>query len=245
MSNHPWFKLYASDVLTDAKLDAIPPEAIGLILKMWCVCHIEGKCSADPKEIARKTRLSLDYVLQCKSHCDSLFKLQDGFYISERMEREKRRSDINRTNANERYKEKTSGICTANRNANGSAIRSQTSDYDSDNDLEPLVLEIAKLHPKIADAFHLSREYAHHILEAIARHGAERVLAGTKVFRECFDRWPREKLEFAPGVQKFFGNSEYLFDANKWEVGGSPKPPALPADISVGRKRAAEFGKTI
>ena len=133
--DRPWFKVYAADALLDSKLDALPPEAEGLVFRMWCICHIEGRCPADPKELARKTRRSLEYVLQYESQCKSLFALQDGFYVSPRMEKEKRRSKVNSDNANERYKEKTSTVRSANRIANNKEIAMRRSDYDNDSDL--------------------------------------------------------------------------------------------------------------
>lgn len=221
MSDRPWFKAFAADILTDEKLDSLPPEALGLILKMWCVCHIEGKCPTDPKELARKTRLSLDYVLQYKSQCESLFESHDGVYVSARMEREKKRSVINSDNAKERYKQKSSAICSANGNAN----RIKTSDYDSDYgfevDLDLKVLEVAKLYPRIADPMNLAPIYANVIAEAIVRHG-DQVLAGTKRFRECYNRWPKEQMGFASGVEKFFSTSEYLLEPIDRSNGSKP-----------------------
>ena|ERR1700757_3993426 len=78
MPDMPWFKLYASDYLVDARIDAMSREAEALLIRMWCICHIEGSCPNDPGELARKTRCDLQYVLQCKQHCDPLFDLRDG-----------------------------------------------------------------------------------------------------------------------------------------------------------------------
>ena len=212
--DRPWFKLYSADTLMDSKLDAIPPEAEGLVLRIWCICHIEGRCPAEPKELARKTRRSLDYVLQYKSQCESLFALQDGFYISPRMERERKRSEINRANAKDRWKHKTSMVCNANGNAKLERIELPHSDNDYDSvdvDLELKVREIAKLYPRIADPQNLATIHATVIAEAIVRHG-DKVLVGTKRFRECYDLWPKDQHGFASGVEKFFNTSEYLLD---------------------------------
>jgi hypothetical protein len=225
--DRPWFKLFAADVLTDAKLDSLPPEFLGLVFKMWCVCHIEGHCPSDPQELARKTRLPLAYVLQCKSQCESLFDLHNGFYTSSRMEKEKRRSEVNRSNANDRWKEKTSGIRNANGNAKikDFALRRSDSDSDNDLDLELVVREIAKTYPRVADALNLSIADQNIIAEAVARHG-DKVLDGTKRFRACYDRWPKTEHRYAMGTQKFFSTSEYLKQSLEWEfANGKPSAP--------------------
>ena len=92
MPTAPWFKFFSADYLLDPDVDAIPPEAEGLLVRMWCICHREGSCPAAPEEIARKTCRSLQYVLQCKRHCEPFFELQGGRFYSRRMEEEKNRS---------------------------------------------------------------------------------------------------------------------------------------------------------
>lgn len=110
------------------------------------------------------------------------------------------------------------------------------SDCDSGVDLEPKVLEVARLYPKIADPWHLSREDAGDIVDAIVRHG-DKVLDGTKRFRACFDTWPREKVEYAPSVKKFFEGSQYLFDSDKWSVGKKKQVPLASAwDLKEAQK---------
>lgn len=126
----PWFKLYAQDTLMDSKLDGIPLEAHGLILKMWCLCHIEGRCPADPVELARKLRCPLPYVSQYQSLCESLFERHNGSLVSKRMERERRLSEINSNNAKKGHK----GF--AERSAERFAVPLSDSDYDSDFDLD-------------------------------------------------------------------------------------------------------------
>lgn len=106
MAEQPWFKLYAADYLLDRDVDAMPREAEALLLRMWCICHLDGSCPADPETLARKTLCSLQYVLQCKPHCEPFFDLQDGKLYSRRMQEEKQRSEIARKNANERWKSK-------------------------------------------------------------------------------------------------------------------------------------------
>jgi uncharacterized protein YdaU (DUF1376 family) len=88
---------------------------------MWCLCHLEGSCPADPEELARKTRRTLGCVLQCKRHCEPFFDLQGGRLYSRRMEEEKRRSKQARENANKRYEQGASADSTAKGSAGGIA----------------------------------------------------------------------------------------------------------------------------
>lgn len=114
----------------DSKLDEIPLEAHGLILKMWCLCHLEGHCPSDPVELARKLRCPLTYVSQYKSLCESLFESHNGSLVSKRMEKERRRSEINSNNANKGHK----GF--AERMAKRIALPRSDYDYDSDTDYD-------------------------------------------------------------------------------------------------------------
>lgn len=128
----PWFKLYAADTLIDSKLDEIPLEAHGLILKMWCLCHLEGHCPSDPVELARKLRCAVSYVSQYKSLCESLFESRNGWLISKRMEKERKRSEINRNNANKGHK----GFAKRMAEQIAEPLSDSDSDYDFDTDLD-------------------------------------------------------------------------------------------------------------
>ena len=112
----------------DSKLDEIPLEAHGLILKMWCLCHIEGHCPADPVELARKLRCPVSYVSQYQSLCESLFERRNGSLISRRMERERRLSEINSNNAKKRVRGFAKRF--------DEQIAEPPSDYDSDIDFD-------------------------------------------------------------------------------------------------------------
>jgi len=131
MPSAPWFKFFAADYLLDPDVDAIPSEAEGLLIRMWCLCHLEGSCPADPQELARKTRRTLQCVLQCKQHCEPFFDLQEGRFYSRRMEEEKQRSNQARENASKRYEQRTSADGNANGSANGSANRTAQSQSQS------------------------------------------------------------------------------------------------------------------
>ena len=118
-----WFKFWARDFLTDPEVDNTPDAAMLLVIKMWCVCCLEGSCPADPEEISRKTRVPLHRVLQCHPHCHPYFEERDGRLYSKRMEREKVKSALARQNAQKRYNRATSAETPASGSANGSAIR--------------------------------------------------------------------------------------------------------------------------
>lgn len=248
----PWFKLFAADVLLDSKLDAIPPEAEGLVFRMWCVCHIDGKCPADPKELARKTRRSLEYVLQYKSHCESFFELHEGFYYSHRMEREKKRGDINRGNAVKRWNKTTSEIRNANGNANNSDLALRRSDYDYDSDfdvdlnkeMEGKIREIAALHPKVRDVFHLPNDVATAIAEAIARDSWQVVWAGTKAYSEVVAGWAVSDRHFAIAATRFYRQSEYRTNPEEWK-GNSNGQGKQPARVSASRERSERSKRNI
>lgn len=131
MANDPWFKLWASDYLTDSNVDKIPPEGRDLLLRMWCVCNLEGSAPAEVEELARVTRLKISYVSKWLSYllnqqpgCSlnrPLFDLRNGRLYSPRMEREKEKSEIARKNAQVRVDKGKREAEIANSSANGSA----------------------------------------------------------------------------------------------------------------------------
>jgi hypothetical protein len=58
-----WFKMWASTFLTDGEIDSLPDAAVVLLVKMRCICCIEGACPKSPFEVARKTRTAESTVL--------------------------------------------------------------------------------------------------------------------------------------------------------------------------------------
>lgn len=246
MPVQPWFKFYAGDYLLDARVDGMPREAESLLVRMWAICHLEGYCPDNPEELARKTRCSLQYVLQCKQHCQLFFELQDGKLYSRRMQEEKRRSERASKNASQRYKQKSCATGTASGTATSSAagkgVALPPSDYDSDSkssstskdlsksqeltyepDVEDgfdvLVNEIGHLHPKNVHlkGKDLPRDLEEAIAEALQRDGKDAVLVGTRNLRDAVARWPRADLRFVPNPVKFYRDSEYLKDPAVWE----------------------------
>lgn len=112
MAREPWFKFFPSDFLLDAKIDSLCLEAQAVLLRMWCICHIEESCPASPEEVARKTRLSEQSVLNYWEQLSGFFTLRDGRLYSYRMEEEKQKSEAARASANRRWDKRN-----ANRNA--------------------------------------------------------------------------------------------------------------------------------
>jgi uncharacterized protein YdaU (DUF1376 family) len=123
----------------------MPREAEGLLWRMWCICHLEGCCPCDVENLARKARCTMDYVSKYKSYCEPFFQLENGKLYSRRMQEEKRKSEIARNNANQRYQksksepkpesESESERRSATGSANGSANHSnKPSDADASVD---------------------------------------------------------------------------------------------------------------
>lgn len=117
MAKEPWFKFFAADYLLDPAVDALPLEAQAVLLRKWCICHIEGSCPADPEQIARKTRLPLETVANYLECLAPFFEARDGRLYSRRMEEEKRKSETARRGGNKRGEQ----LRSANRSADCSA----------------------------------------------------------------------------------------------------------------------------
>jgi uncharacterized protein YdaU (DUF1376 family) len=236
MPSTPWFKLYASDYLVDGGIDSMPREAEALLVRMWCICHLEGSCPDDPEELARKTRCSLQYVLQCKRHCQSLFELHEGRLYSRRMEAEKRRSKQASKNANKRYEQKSSTFGTANGSADGIA----DSDYDS-NSLKELSEKNQFNSTEVAHIICQKNGWSGRgLIEALKAAlefqskqmpEASREQVGEWLVNAYFER-KATKGDFAGGPQKFFEQALY--------TQGRPSPSArsIPGSDLVSRTRA-------
>jgi hypothetical protein len=142
MAEMPWFKFFSGDYLGDPDVDDLPREAEALFVRMLCVIHREGSCPLDIETLARKTHCPTEYVQRYLKVCAVFFEERGGRFFSVRMELEKRRSEIARQNANQRYQknqkpksraknlesessEDGSAAGNADGNANGSATRSR------------------------------------------------------------------------------------------------------------------------
>ena len=99
-----------------------------------------------------------------------------------------------------------------------------TTDTDTQTHAEqPLagqVREIAALHPKVRDAFHLTQDVYKAVQSAIARDGRDVVWVGTKSMADAVARWPREELRFVSSPVNFFRESHYRADPAEWERKG-------------------------
>ena len=121
MAKEPWFKFWAADYLCDTKVQKLPLEAQGLLLRMWCACHIDGSLPADPEELAILIRSKLHSVLLSYPLCNPFFELRGNRLFSPRMEHERAKSEQARLNAQAKHKKDTYAIGSANGKANGSA----------------------------------------------------------------------------------------------------------------------------
>jgi hypothetical protein len=119
--------------------------------------------------------------------------------------------------------------------------------------LDELVQKIAAEHPKLAylKDTPLPQFYEYLIVEAIGRHGADRVLAGTRTMGEAVAQWAPEDHRFIPSPEKFYGASQYLKPAAEWQRFSKKQPGPtgympLPADYvspSEQQKREREHDR--
>jgi len=138
MAKEPWFKFYAADYLLDPAVDALPLEAQGVLLRIWCNCHIDGWCSKERAEIARKSRLSVEVISNHWSVLAPFFEERDGRLYSARMESEKRKSEIARQNGKKRGQQLSSANCSADSFADCSAqSQSQSQSQIQSQNLDP------------------------------------------------------------------------------------------------------------
>jgi hypothetical protein len=133
MATQPWFKFYASDYLLNGKVDNLPLEAQTILLRMWCLCHIEGACPAQPGEIARKVRLSAEKVSEHIGALRAFFESREGRLFSHRMEAEKAKSEIARQNGKKRGQQIRSAVSSAACSSSGSARCDSDSGFSFSN----------------------------------------------------------------------------------------------------------------
>jgi uncharacterized protein YdaU (DUF1376 family) len=96
--------LFSSDYLLDGKVDDLPLEAQAILLRMWCVCAVEGSCPSQPTEIARKIRVAADKVQEYFQKLADFFEIRDRRMLSHRMEKERAKSEAARESVNHRYR---------------------------------------------------------------------------------------------------------------------------------------------
>jgi len=114
MPRAPWFKFYASDYFMDAEVDDLPLEAQAILVRMWCICWIEGELPSDLAKLARKLRIE---HLHMQNHMQTLHKFftktEHGMLISPRMEHERKRSELLSTVRSHAAKMRTNNIVPA------------------------------------------------------------------------------------------------------------------------------------
>lgn len=130
----PWFKFYATDYIMDDDLLVLPPEAEGLLVRIWCLCWRDGSAPADPELLALATRLRARYVRKHLPSVLPFFRVESDALFSARMERERSENEarneiattLARNAANvrwERERREKSGNGDARRNAVRNAER--------------------------------------------------------------------------------------------------------------------------
>jgi hypothetical protein len=87
---------------------------------------------------------------------------------------------------------------------------------DTQQSLDMQIHEIAALHPRIHDAFHLPHVVALAIGGSISRDGRDVVWAGTKCMAEKVAQWPASERHYLSPPEKFFNRSEYREDPEYW-----------------------------
>jgi hypothetical protein len=138
MAREPWFKFFAADYLLDPAVDELSLEAQAVLLRMWCICHIEGSCPVDVEQIARKTRLPFEAVARHRERVAPFFEARDGHLFSRRMEEEKRRSEIAQRGGNKRGEQ----LRSANRSADSLADCSTQSQSQSQSQSPPALTKV-------------------------------------------------------------------------------------------------------
>lgn len=84
----PWFKFYAADYLLDAKVDLLPLEAQGILVRLWCLCSRDGSIPKDLAAISRRSGVDRKALGKHWAALLGFFIEGAEGYISERMARE-------------------------------------------------------------------------------------------------------------------------------------------------------------
>ena len=62
MAQIPWFPLFAADLLMDDDLFNLDPKAEGLLVRMWCLCWVDGYAPKGVEALSLKVRRPVSYV---------------------------------------------------------------------------------------------------------------------------------------------------------------------------------------
>ena len=154
MNKQPWFKFWAADYICNRDVQNLSLEAQGLLVRMWCICHIDGSLPADEEELSILLRCKRQCVSQCYWQCKPFFELRGDRLISPRMEREKAKSELARKNSQVRYNKPTYKIGTANGTANGTPQKARISESQKKEKKDPRFAEFVELSKRYWEANH-------------------------------------------------------------------------------------------
>lgn len=85
MSN-PWFKFYSAEYLLDAKVAALSLEAQGLLVRVWSLCHTQGKLPDNLKVISKLVGTSPQTISKLWNNIvPFLSQDENGFWYSKRL----------------------------------------------------------------------------------------------------------------------------------------------------------------
>jgi uncharacterized protein YdaU (DUF1376 family) len=89
----PYFPIFASDLLMDDELFKLEPKAEGLLLRMWCLCWVDGYAPKDADSLSLKVRRPVSYVRKYLPNVLPFFKVDtDGNLYSKRIEAEREKA---------------------------------------------------------------------------------------------------------------------------------------------------------
>lgn len=197
----------------------------------------QEQCYCIAHAMDEQTRCNADAVLR------HFFRKEGDRYWHKRIDiqLEKAKSSYERraSAANSRWKKEKEGkVDLSNADAKYEQSYSNPSDSDSSSvvdvdsnpEFEAEIRQIAALHPKITDAFHLPGYIGIEIGNAIARHGYPVVWAGTKALGDAVAQWPPGERRYVAEAVKFYKESTYLTDPEIWRNGnGKQAKPSTSA----------------
>lgn len=88
----PWFKFFASDYLLDDGIDALPLEAQGILVRLWCLAWRDQFLKDDPDTLARRSAVDRKVFNKHWTALRAFFCETPEGLVSERMERERSES---------------------------------------------------------------------------------------------------------------------------------------------------------
>ena len=88
----PWFKFFASDYLLDEGVDALPLEAQGILVRLWCLAWRDQFLKDDPDTLARRAMVDPKAMRKHWPALRAFFSETPDGLASDRMERERSES---------------------------------------------------------------------------------------------------------------------------------------------------------